>query len=178
MTYLDRLEERPWRHIADLVVGGGMLALAFVGIAASDVSGASSQTYWTILAIVFGLAAFGLLWLHAGADFPRSRQAVVMAVHWLGVLAAVELVYLFIAAGRLTNADTGLLNGVVLALGTFLAGVHGGAWAGWRLVVIGAAIGLATAAVAYLEQYLWVLLGLALLALAAVFFVGRLRARA
>ena len=172
MTDLDRTGGRPWRHIADLVVGGAMLALSFIGIAASDVS-RGSQTYWTILTIGFGLAAFGLQWIHAGPGFLRTRSALAMAVHWLGVLAAVELVYLFIAAGRLTNADTGLLNGVVLALGTYLAGVHGG----WRLAVIGIAIGLATAAVAYLEQYLWVLFGLAILALAAVFLVNRYRSR-
>ena len=174
MTDLDRIEERPWRHVADLVVGGAMLALAFVGIAASDVSGTGSQTYWTILAVAFGIASYGLQWIHAGRDFGRTRGALAMAAHWIGVLAAVELVYLFIAAGRLTNADAGLLNGLVLALGTFLAGVHGG----WRLAVIGAAIGSATIAVAWMEQYLWVLLGLAVLALGALFLVGRLRARA
>lgn len=174
MTDLDRLEERPWRHVADLVVGGAMLALAFVGIAASDVSGSGSQTYWTALAVGFAVASYGLQWLHAGRDFAAGRRGLAMAAHWVGVVAAVELVYLFIAAGRLTNADAGLLNGLVLALGTFLAGVHGG----WRLAVIGAAIGLATVAVAWLEQYLWVLLGLAVLALAALFLVARLRARA
>ena len=44
--------------------------------------------------------------------------------------------------------------------------------------MIGAAVGLATVAVAWFEQYLWVLLGLAVLALGAVFLVARLRARA
>jgi hypothetical protein len=173
MTDLDRIDERPWRHVADLVVGGAMLALAFIGIAASDVSGTGSQTYWTILAIAFGVASYGMRWLHRGRGYALGRDALAMGAHWIGVLAAVELVYLFIAAGRLTNADAGLLNGLVLALGTFLAGVHGG----WRLSVIGAAIGLATIAVAWFEQYLWVLLGLAVLALAALFLIGRLRAR-
>jgi hypothetical protein len=174
MTPIDRIDEPRWRHVTDLVVGGAMLVLAFVGIAASDVSGLGSQTYWTILALLFGVACLGLQWLHAGDGLARARSALAMAIHWVGVLAAVEIVYLFIAAGRLTNADAGLLNGLVLALGTFLAGVHGG----WRLAVIGVAIGLATIAVAWSEQYLWVLLALAVLALAALFPVGRLRARA
>ena len=76
------------------------------------------------------------------------------------MLLAIELVYLLIAAGRLTNADTGLMNGDILALGTFTSGVH----TNWRVAVIGAALGLGTAAVGYIEQYLWILFVLALLA--------------
>ena len=65
------------------------------------------------------------------------------------MLLAIELVYMLIAAGRLTNADTGLMNGTILALGTFTSGVH----TNWRVAVIGAALGLGTAAVGYVEQY-------------------------
>ena len=173
MTPSPSIERPGWRHIADIVIGGAMLALAFVGIAASDVSGTGSQTYWTFLTLAFGLASLGVIAIHSGAGYLRGRAALSMISHWVGMLAAIEIVYLFIAAGRLTNADTGLLNGLVLALGTFLAGVHGN----WRLAVIGATIGCATLAVAWLEQYLWALVGLGGLALAAVFLIGRLRGR-
>ena len=74
------------------------------------------------------------------------------------MLLAIELVYVLIAAGRLTNADTGLMNGTILALGTFTSGVH----TNWRVAVIGVALGLGTAAVGYVEQYLWILFVLAL----------------
>jgi hypothetical protein len=111
--------------------------------------------------------------MHAAPGFEYTRKALLTVVHWIGVLATILLVYLFIDAGRLNNADTGLLNGVVLALGTFLAGVYGT----WRLAVIGAAIGLATAAVAFSEQYMWVLIGLGIVALAALYLVGRIRTR-
>ena len=177
MTSLDEIEQPRWRHYADIVVGGAMLALAFVGIAASDVSGLGSQLYWTIIAIVFGVACLGLQWLHAGPDFPRTRSAVTMAIHWVGVIAAVELVYLYILAGRLTNGDAGLLNGLVLALGTFLAGVHGSVRTGWRIAVIGVAVGLATLAVAWTEQYLWVLLALAAVVIGGLLLASRLRER-
>jgi hypothetical protein len=160
-----------WRHAFDMGVGIAMLLLAFVGIGASDVSGAGSQAYWSLLAIGFAVASFAMAWVHAGEGFHWSRSIGRMAVHWIGVLAAIELVYVFIASGRVANANIGLVNGVILALGTFLAGVH----ANWRLMVIGAALGLATAVVAYLEQYLWVLFTVALLALAAIFVVARLR---
>jgi uncharacterized membrane protein YfcA len=42
-------------------------------------------------------------------------------------------------------------------------------------MVIGAALGLATVVVAYLEQYLWVLFALVVLALAVILLVARSR---
>ena len=173
MDDLNGEEGRNWRTAFDLVVWVAMLMLAFAGIGASDVSGAGSQTYWSVLAVGFGLAAFAVDWVHADEDFHWGRDALLMAGQWIGVLAAVQLVYLFIASGRLANADAGLVNGLVLALGTFLCGVR----ANWRLMVIGATIAFATAAVAYLEQYLWVLFGLAIVALAVIVLVTRARSR-
>jgi hypothetical protein len=162
-----------WRPAFDVTAGAVMLVLAFIGIAASDVSGGGSQTYWSGLAIVFGLICIALDWMHESPGTPWVRPVARTALHWLGVLIALELVYLFIGTGRLTNADTGLLNGTILALGTFTSGVH----SNWRLVVIGAALGLGTAAVAYVEQYLWILFALALLALGLIVLVARLRGR-
>jgi hypothetical protein len=163
-----------WRSIFDAVVGIAMLLLAFVGVGASDVSGAGSQVYWSLLAIGFGLASLAIDWVHHDDEFHWARSSIRVVVHWIGVLAAIQLVYVFIASGRVANADVGLLNGTILALGTYLCGVH----ADWRLMVIGAALAFATASVAYLEQYLWVLFALAVLALAVTFLVARARGRA
>ncbi len=151
-----------------------LLALAFAGIAASDVSAAGTQGYWTLITIVFALAAFVVEWQHSGPDFRFTRSALRLGLHWVGVFAAVQLVYLFIASGRLANADTGLVNGLILALGTFLCGVY----VNWRLMVLGITLGLATGTVAWVEQYLWVLLGLTVLAIAALVIGARLTHRA
>jgi peptidoglycan/LPS O-acetylase OafA/YrhL len=147
-----------------------LLALAFAGIAASDVSAAGTQGYWTLITVVFALASLGVDWRQSGVGLRGSRSALRLGLHWLGVFAAIQLVYVFIASGRLANADTGLVNGLILALGTFLCGVH----VNWRLMVLGLALGLATGTVAYVEQYLWVLLGLAILAIAALVIGAKL----
>jgi hypothetical protein len=157
----------------DLSIGGAMLVLAFIGIAASDVSGSGSQSYWFVLGIVFGLLCMVLDWIHEAPGTAWANPLLRTALHWVGVLGAMELVHIFISAGRLSNANTGLLFGVIVALGTFTSGVH----TNWRLVVIGAALGLGTVAVAYVEQYLWILFALALLALAVIYFIARLRGR-
>jgi hypothetical protein len=161
-----------WRPTFDLVAGAVMFVLAFIGIAASDVT-TTSQTYWLLLAIVFGLICLGLDWVHEPRGTSWWKAALKTGLHWFGVLLAIELVYVLISAGRLTNADTGLLNGTILALGTFTSGVH----TNWRIALIGLTLGLGTAAVAYVEQYLWILFILALLTLGIIIAVARMRSR-
>ena len=161
-----------WRPMFDVIAGGTMLVLAFIGVAASDVS-TRSQTYWSLIAIVFGLICLGLDWVHEPRGTSWWKAALRTALHWFGVLLAIEIVYLMIAAGRLTNADTGLMNGTILALGTFTSGVH----TNWRVAVIGATLGLGTAAVGYVEQYLWILFVLALAALGLIIAIARMRGR-
>ena len=65
-----------WRPAFDVAAGAVMLVLAFIGIAASDVSGGGSQTYWSGLAIVFGLICIALDWMHEPPGTAwRSRRS-------------------------------------------------------------------------------------------------------
>jgi hypothetical protein len=160
------------RALVGAVVGLVMIALAFAGIAASDVSALRTQGYWTLLTIGFAVASLVMDWLHSEHGWRMTKSAMQLALLWVGVFVAIELVYFFIAAGRFTNADTGLVNGLILALGTFACGVY----VNWRLMVVGVAVGLATVVAAYVEQYLWVLLGVALVAVAVLVVGARLTA--
>lgn len=159
-----------WRPMFDVTAGGVMFALAFVGIAASGVS-TRSQAYWVFLTILFGLICLGLDWVHEPRGTQWWKAALKTVLHWFGVLLAIELVHLMIASGRLTNADTGLISGVIIALGTFTSGVH----TNWRIAAVGLGLGLGTAAVGYLERYLWILFLLALATLAVIFAAAWLR---
>ncbi len=161
------------RTMIEGAVGLVLLALAFAAIATSDVSAASSQFYWTLLVIVFAAAALALHWFEGGHGVGGLRGVWSIALHWLGVLVAVEMVFYLVASGRMANADTGLSSGVILALGTYLAGVRGE----WRLMVLGVALALATVGVAFVEQYLLVFVGVAVLAVLALIAGARLRRR-
>ncbi|MFO1209204.1 MAG: hypothetical protein U1E40_08275 [Amaricoccus sp.] len=163
-----------WRSIVDAILAIAMLAFAFIGIVALDDTGTGSQAYWSALALGFGIASLAFEWVHADERFEWGRGTLRIVLHWIGVLIAIQLVYLFIAEGRAAGANIALVNGAVLALGTYLCGVY----ADWRLIVIGAALALATAAVAIVSRYLWVLLLLAVLALVVTFLIGRWRRRA
>jgi len=74
-------------------------------------------------------------------------------LHWIGLLVAVQLVYLLLLTGRLHNENTGLIVFLLLALTTFLAGIH----LGWRLCLMGLFLGAALVAAAFLEEYVWML---------------------
>jgi hypothetical protein len=54
----------------------------------------------------------------------------------------------------------------LLALSTFIAGIH----LGWRLCLVGAFLGAALVAATYLEEYVWILLIIGLVVLFIVFY--------
>ena len=134
--------------------------------------GGAPKVYWTALVVIYAVAAYTVDRLHSGVSFKDVRRALSLALHWVGVFAAMLLVYYFTASGRFANANIGLANGLVLALGAFLYGVHGN----WRFMVIGGALGLGTLGVAFTEEYLWILFGIVVLAL-IMFIVGSRIAR-
>lgn len=148
----------------EAVVALILIGLGFAAIAASDVSAGGSHRYWIGLVVIYGLAALVIDWSRMGLHGATVSGLIGIALHWAAVLVAIQAVYLFVSSGRMANADTGLTSGLILALGMFTAGSP----ANWRPLVIGAALGAATAAVAMVEQYLWVMVGLALLAVAVV----------
>lgn len=172
MTQTPIDDRSPVQRYAEFGIGGAMLALAFIGIAASDISGGGSQALWTGIIVAFALASVALDWIHPDRDV-GVRELMRFGLHWIGVLAAVELVFLLASTGRIMNADDGLVNALILGLGAFLGGVHGN----WRLMVLGAGLGVAVAFAALMEQYMWVVAAILILSLVAVYLVGRFRTR-
>jgi len=159
------------RALVEGGVGLALLALAFSAIAASDVSVAGTRVFWSGVVCVFAAAAYASDWMRPGPGTAGARGALRTALHWIGVLVAIHLVFYFVDSGRMANADTGLTNGLILALGAYLAGIHGN----WRFSVLGLALAGAAMGVALVEQYVWVLIGIALLAFLAMVLGARFR---
>ncbi|MEV8468980.1 hypothetical protein AB0T83_19765 [Fluviibacterium sp. DFM31] len=99
-----------------------------------------------------------------------SRTTVVEMVVGLAVLVVIHLLFLLVSTGRMANADVGLTCAFILTLGTLLDGIRGN----WRMIVLGLALGLLTIGMAIVEQYVWVLLIVALLAIAMLLIGARL----
>ena len=161
---------RARQTIVDIVVGSIMLLLAFFAIAATDVSAIGTRWYWAALVALYAFIAVMANRIHIKKQNAPALNPVTILLHWLGVFLAVQLVYYFVAAGLITNADTGLANGLILALGSYLFGIH----SGWRMIVIGTALAAATVGVAFVEEYLWVLFIVAILALLIIALGDRL----
>lgn len=160
----------PNRHwIAQAVVAAIMIGLAFFAIAGSDVTTRTSLFQWSALSILYGVVTFATDRIYTGHAITHWQSALGILLNWVGVFLAMHIVHLFVASGRMANADLGLTCGLMLALGTFIAGAYGS----WRLLIVGATLAAATAAVALVEQYLWILLAIALLALAVLVIGSR-----
>jgi len=147
--------------IIDAAVGLVLLVLTFSAVALSDVSSAAMHAYWIALSVVFAAATFAADRAHSDHGLMHAKSAFGIVLHWFGVLCALQLVYFFVSTGRMANADTGLANGLLLGVGAFLAGVH----VNWRFLILGTAIGAAAAGIAFVEEYLWVLFAIAVLAM-------------
>jgi hypothetical protein len=141
-----------------------MLVLAVFGIAYTSFSNTPMTIYWIALAPFIGIMCVVTRWREAGNREQRVRLIWTQVLHWGAVLLAMHL--MFVAdIGRMMNADASALAALtLLALGTFTAGVHVGAW---RICLVGIVLAMGVPAIAWLEQSALILL-LVVIALAAL----------
>jgi hypothetical protein len=129
-----------------------LVALSAVGVAINDYSPVTAFRYWLWMAPVFGVVSTAAAWSRAQRrGEPVARIVPTQVLHWLGVVAAVYLIYLLESTGRMPNEAAGSAALIVLALAAFLAGIY----ADWRLSVLGVVLGVAAAAFAMLDQIVW-----------------------
>jgi hypothetical protein len=154
--------KREWPYIL-------MLVLAVVGVAYTSVSRTPMALYWILLAPLMGVICVVTRWRDMRDRDERLRLIWTQALHWTAVLVAMHLVFITDVA-RMMNTDAGALAVLtLLALGTFTAGVHIGAW---RICVVGLIFGIGVPGIAWLEQsaLFLLLVGLVLIAIAAPLF--------
>ena len=141
-----------------------MLAASFVGVAYAGLSAAPSPLYWKIVTPVFGLLCIAAGWAGAPARGGRMRLVWTQALHWAGFLLAMLVLFRPEVQSALQGrgAEIGLL--MLLAIGTFVAGVHAGSW---RIMAVGAVLGAAVPLLALVQQSALLILATAVLAGAA-----------
>jgi len=150
-----------WFHrlILSEAVLGILLALSFVGVAYTDIAGVRSINFWLWMIPVFAIAAIVLEWsryVRGEIDgFHFIRQQLL---HWTAVFIAIKLIFVLLNIGRLPSNAASYVLMTIMSLSTFLAGIY----IGWRFIVLGIFIALATVLAAYLETYVWVLIPIAI----------------
>lgn len=147
-----------------------MLLLALFGVAYTNFARQAMTAYWIVLAPIFGLICVAVRWRGLESRQSHIKLVVTQALHWGAVVFAMYLVFVADVRQMMSDFASSLMVLTVLALGTFTAGIHVGAW---RVCVIGVLLGLGVPAIAWFEErtFLFMLLTIALLAIVAVFVV-------
>jgi hypothetical protein len=121
------LLKREWPYLL-------VMLLALFGIAYTSISRAPMVLYWVPLAPLVGVICVVTRWRDVGDRDERLRLLWTQALHWTAVLLAMHLMFVADVA-RMMNSDSSALAVLtLLALGTFTAGVHIGAW---RICLVG-----------------------------------------
>src|SRR5580693_574162 len=115
-----------------------VLALTILGVAYTSVSQQPLIGYWVFLAVAIGLVCVTTGWLHIHDPKARFRMVWTQALHWLAFLIAMNIVLMPDVQIMLTAPATGLTLLMLLALGTFVAGVH----VSWHICALGIAMAL------------------------------------
>jgi hypothetical protein len=154
-----------------------VLALTLFGVAYMSLSRQPMVGYWEFLAPVIGLVCIAAGWPHAHDRPARVRLIWTQVLHWLAFLVAMNLLLLGGPQSMLTADATGLTVLTLLALGTFVAGVHLQAW---QICLLGAVMGASVPAIAWIERSsLFLLLAaVALLAIGLTFWWSMPRRKA
>lgn len=126
-----------------------MLSMAVFGIGFITFTGQPAPLYWEILTPVYCGICIYVGWRHADSREKRVELVWTQILHWFAVLLAMWFVHLDLVRDVVNNNATGLNLMTILALATFLAGVHAKAW---EISLVGVALALCVPAMAFVQQ--------------------------
>jgi hypothetical protein len=154
-----------------------VLVLTVFGVAYASFSRQPMVGYWEFLAPLIGLLCVSLGWPHAHDRAARVRLVWTQALHWLAFMVAMNLLLLSGVWSLLTAQAVGLTILTLLALGTFVAGVHIQAW---QICVLGMIMALGVPTIDWIERsaLLVLLAGTVLAIVAAALWWGMRRRHA
>ncbi|PWS37374.1 hypothetical protein DFH01_11065 [Falsiroseomonas bella] len=169
-----------WRRTALVhlaMVVAALLGIAYTSLArpAADQPGGGVFWVWIALVPAYFAACLWHGWARASAERMRTRLVVTQALHWLAFLVAMYVMLTPEVRGVLNDNAVGLMLLSLLAMGTFVAGVH--AWSA-AICATGVLLALAIPVIAWLDENVVLLLvGLSLVVLVggAVLYYRRLR---
>jgi len=145
-----------------------VLILTLLGVAYTSFTRRPTTGYWEFLVPVMGVVCIWSGWRYAHDKKAQLRLIWTQAAHWLAFFAAMNLL-LLPSVQRMLNADaSGLAILLLLALGTFVAGIHIPAL---EVCILGFVMALFVPAIAWIEEAaLIILLGVIVLLGAGTMF--------
>jgi len=147
------IRELPFTLVLILTIGG----VAYVSFSKQPIF-----IYWDILAPIIGLVCVWYGWPHAHDRTERLRLVATQLLHWIAFLLVMNTVFLASVQKVLNAPSTGLAIFILLALGTFTAGLH---ILSWQVCLLGLIMALSIPAIAWIENSAFLLLVLVALVL-------------
>jgi hypothetical protein len=146
-----------YRQLPYLVV----LALAIAGVAYTNISHQPLIGYWEFLTFAVGVVCVVTEWTKLDDRQARLQLIWKQALHWGAVLVAMSIMLMSGVQQLLPSPATSLVLLMLLALGTFLAGLN---LSSLQICFLGVAMAFAVPAIAWFKQSaLFLLLGAVLL---------------
>ncbi|HVT26881.1 MAG TPA: hypothetical protein VHE81_02575 [Lacipirellulaceae bacterium] len=148
-----------WQNFPYIAV----LVLAIFGVAYTNITQQHLIGYWEFLALAVGVVCVITRWSATEPGEGRRRLILTQVLHWATFLITMNIVLLPGVQKMLPTPATSLVLLMLLALGTFLAGVNL-----WSLPIsfLGLLMAFAVPAIAWLKQ------SALFLVLAAMLFIG------
>jgi hypothetical protein len=140
-----------------------ILTLAIAGVAYTNMSHQPLVGYWEFLALAMGVVCVVTEWVEIDDKQARLRLMWTQALHWAAVLVTMNIMLLSGVQQLLPAPATSLVLLILLALGTFLAGLN---LRSIQICFLGLALALAVPAISWVKQSALFLI------LAAVFLIG------
>lgn len=126
-----------------------ILVLTVLGVGYVAMTRHAIPFYWQGLAVFIAVVAIAIGWRRAETAGERWHVIWTQCLHWGAFLVVMNLVFLP-SVQAITNADaTSLTILLLLALGTFTAGVH---TPSWHMCFNGVVMALSVPAIAWLDQ--------------------------
>jgi hypothetical protein len=157
-----------------LLIVGVLSVLILIGLFLTNVSHLQARFYWSAMFPVFGIVS---LWhellgpsRHEG---PVWKRILVQALHWLGPIVAVRIIFLQLERGQMSADAVALVTLVILAVTCFMAGVHMDQTFYW----VSAVLALAAVVGTEIEAFFWLMVAIGILAMAATVFAATLLRR-
>lgn len=145
-----RAPTRAWSATA--VVAVLMVALGLLGVGLTTANRSLALRFWMWLVPVYGLLCVGTAWWRSREDTAFGIAVVVRQVaHWLAIGGAMALDLYVSATGEQSGMAAGLDALLLLATGSFLAGVHFEP----LFMVVGALLAVTLVCIVKADQYLW-----------------------
>lgn len=148
-----------------LLIVAVLSVMILIGLFLSNFSSDRARDYWALMFPTFGVACLAHELASGRAyEIPLWRIVVRQVLHWLGPIIAVEIMFMQHGRGQMSTDAVALVIVLLLAVTSFLAGVH----LDWSFYWIGAFLALAAVVGTEIETYIWLAVVLLVGALALV----------